>query len=76
MSQAAYQIVADATEDILDEADALDEAVRIARARVAEGPTGELVSITHRGRAVRQLVRTAGGVAEEVIGEPTGRGVS
>ena len=76
MNRAAYQIVSETTEDRLDEADTLDEAIRLARAMLADWPAGEPVQIELRGRVIRQLVQTAGGVAEEVVGEPAGRSVN
>jgi hypothetical protein len=61
-----YCIISEATEDRFDEVDNLDEAIRIARTIVRDGQTGDLVSIEHHGRVIRQLVLTPDGrVAEE-----------
>lgn len=76
MPRTLYQVVSDTSEDVFDEADSLDEAVRLARVLVADRPSGEAVLVTQSGRVVRQLQLTAGGhVVEETVGE-AGRGAS
>jgi hypothetical protein len=66
MTRGAYHIISETTEDRFDEVDRLDEAIRIARGLVKEGPAGEPISIEHNGRVIRQLVLTPEGVVEEV----------
>jgi hypothetical protein len=66
MARGTYYIISETTEDRLDEAESLDEALRIARDLVREGQTGDPVSIEHNGRVIRQLVRTPAGEVEEV----------
>jgi hypothetical protein len=65
MTRHAYSIISETTEDRFDEADSLEEALRIARRLVNECEAGDPVSIEHHGRVVRQLVRTPAGVVEE-----------
>ena len=65
MTRDLYYIVSETTEDRFDETDSLDEAIRIARSLVKEGPSGEPVSIEHNGRVIRQLVLTPQGEVEE-----------
>ena len=65
MTQGTYYIVSEITEDRFDEADSLDEALRIARVVVKEGRVGEPVSIEHNGKVIRQLVLTPDGEIEE-----------
>jgi hypothetical protein len=66
MNVNGYCVISEATEDRFDEVDSLDEAIRIARAVVRESRTGDLISIEHHGRVIRQLVLTPDGrVAEE-----------
>lgn len=68
MNPNAYCILSEPTEDRYDEADSLEEAVRIARGLLQEGQAGDPISIEHRGRGVRQLVLMPDGkVSEEVI---------
>jgi hypothetical protein len=68
MNSNAYCVISETTEDRFDEADSLEEAVRIARAVVREGPAGDPVSIEYRGRVIRQMVLLPDGrVAEEEI---------
>jgi hypothetical protein len=66
MTRAAYHIISETTEDRFDEADSLDEALRIARGLVKESQAGDPVSIEHNGRVIRQLVLTPEGEVEEV----------
>jgi hypothetical protein len=66
MTRGAYYIISETTEDRFDEADSLDEALRIARSLVKESQAGDPVSIEHDGRVVRQLVLTSEGVVEEI----------
>ncbi len=65
MSQGTYYIVNETTEDRFDEADSLEEALRIARDVVKESQAGDPVSIEHNGRVIRQLVLTPEGEVEE-----------
>jgi hypothetical protein len=68
MNRNAYCIISETTEDRFDEADSLEEAIRIARAVARESQAGEPVSIEYRGRVIRQLVLMPDGkVAEEEI---------
>ncbi len=68
MSQNAYCIISETTEDRLDEAQTLEEALRIARALARESQAGDPVSIEHRGRVIRQLILLPDGrIAEEEI---------
>jgi hypothetical protein len=68
MSSSVYRIISETTEDRFDEADRLEEAIGIARVLVRESQAGELVSIEHRGRVIRQLVLMPDGrVSEEEI---------
>jgi hypothetical protein len=68
MNPNAYCIISETTEDRFDEADTLEEAVRIARSLALESQAGDPVSIEHRGRVVRQLVLMPdGSVSEEEI---------
>jgi hypothetical protein len=68
MKPNAYCIISETTEDRFDEADSLEEAIRIARAVVRESQAGDPVSIEHRGRVIRQLVLMPDGqVAEQEI---------
>jgi hypothetical protein len=66
MTRCAYYIISETTEDRFDEADSLDEAIRIARGLVKEGQAGDPISIEQNGRVIRQLVLTPEGVVEEV----------
>lgn len=64
----AYCIISETTEDRFDETDNLEEAIRIARTLVREGPAGDPVSIEHRGKVIRQLVLMPDGrVKEDVL---------
>ena len=65
MNRGAYYIISETTEDRFDEADNLDEALRIARGLVEEGKAGDPISIEHHGRVIRQLVLTPEGEVEE-----------
>jgi hypothetical protein len=68
MNPNGYCIISETTEDRFDEADSLEEAVRIARAVARESQAGDPVSIEHRGRVIRQLVLMPDGkVSEEEI---------
>ena len=76
MNRPVYQIVSELTEDRLDEADTLDEAVRLARGLAADAPAGDAVIVELDGRVVRRWVRAATGVVEEPVGGPAARGVN
>lgn len=65
MTPGAYYIISETTEDRFDEADSLDEALRIARGLVKEGQAESPVSIERNGRVIRQLVLTPDGKVEE-----------
>jgi hypothetical protein len=65
MSQGRYYIISETTEDRFDEAESLEEALRIAREVVKESQAGDPVSIEHNGRVIRQLVLTPDGEVEE-----------
>ena len=65
MPPGTYYIISETTEDRFDEADSLDEALRIAREWVKESQPGDPVSIEHNGRVIRQLVLTLEGEVEE-----------
>jgi hypothetical protein len=65
MSIEAYYITTENSEDRLDSAGTLQEAIRIARELAREGPVGDLLCIEHRGKHVRQLVRRPDGRVEE-----------
>ncbi len=68
MNPNAYCIISETTEDRFDEADTLEEAIRIARTLARESQAGDPVSIEHRGRVIRQLVLLPDGrVSEEEI---------
>ena len=68
MKANTYCIISETTEDRFDETNNLEEAIRIARAVVRERQAGDPVSIEHRGRVIRQLVRRSdGSVSEEEI---------
>jgi hypothetical protein len=68
MNPNAFCVISETSEDRFDEADSLEEALRIARAVAREGQAGDPVSVEHRGRVIRQLVLLADGtVAEEEI---------
>jgi hypothetical protein len=68
MNPNAFCIISETTEDRFDEADSLEEAIRIARALAHESQAGEPVSIEHRGRVIRQLVLMPDGrISEEEI---------
>ena len=67
MTRGEYSVISEATEDRYGEAESLDEALRIARGVVREGPANDSVSIEYGGRVVRQLVLTPDGVVEEVL---------
>jgi hypothetical protein len=68
MNTNAYCIISETSEDRFDEVDSLEEAIRIARTVARESVVGESVSIEHRGRVIRQLVRLPDGrVSEEEI---------
>lgn len=66
MHRGTYYIVSETTEDRFDEAESLEEALRIARDLVRGGKVGgDPVLIEHEGRVIRQLVRTPNGAVEE-----------
>jgi len=66
MTQGAYYIVSETTEDRFGEADNLVDALRLARNLVQESQTGDPLLIEHDGRVVRQFVLTPEGIVEEV----------
>jgi hypothetical protein len=64
----AYYITNETSEDRLDCAGTLQEALRIARGLAREGRPGEPLCIEHKGRNIRQVVLTPeGDVKEEVL---------
>jgi hypothetical protein len=65
MTRGTYYIISETTEDCFDEADSLDEALRIARDVVKESQAGDPVSIEYNGRVIRQLVLTPEGEVED-----------
>ena len=65
MTRGKYYIISETTEDRFDEADSLEEALRIARELVKESQAGDPVSIEHNGRVIRQFVLTPEGEVEE-----------
>jgi hypothetical protein len=65
MNRGTYDIISETTEDRFDEADSLEEALRIARGLVKESQAGDPVSIEHNGKVIRQFVLTPDGVVEE-----------
>ncbi len=66
MNPNAYCIISETTEDRFDEADSLEEALRIARTLARESQAGDPVSIEHRGKVIRQLVLMPDGrISEE-----------
>jgi hypothetical protein len=68
MNLNGYCIISETSEDRFDEADSLEEAIRIARSLARESQAGEPISIEHRGRVIRQLVLMPDGkVSEEEI---------
>jgi hypothetical protein len=68
MKPNVYCIISETTEDRFNEVDSLEDAIRIARALARESHAGDPISIEHRGRVIRQLVRMpAGSVSEEEI---------
>ncbi|HKI31574.1 MAG TPA: hypothetical protein VKA46_06880 [Gemmataceae bacterium] len=68
MTSDAYYIISETSEDRFDEADSLEEAVRIASSLARESQAGDPVCIEHRGKVIRQLVlRPNGSVEEEVL---------
>jgi hypothetical protein len=63
-----YHIISETSEDRFGETISLEEAVRLARSLARESQAGDPVSIEHRGKVIRKLVLTPGGiVAEEEI---------
>ena len=67
MARGAYSIISETTEDRFDEADSLDEALRIARDLVKESQAGDAISIEYNGRVIRQLVLSPEGEVEEAL---------
>ena len=66
MSQ--FYIINESTEDSFESVDNLQDAIRVAREVARQGQAGDPVSIEHRGRVIRQLVRMPDGrVSEEEI---------
>lgn len=65
MSHGTYSIVSEITEDRFDEAENLDEAIRIAQSVVKNSHAGDPISIEHNGRVVRQFVLTPDGDVKE-----------
>ena len=62
-----YCIIHETNEDRLDETKSLEEAIRVARSLAYEGPTGEPVSIEHRGKVIRQLVLRPDGMVKDIV---------
>lgn len=64
-----FCIVNENTEDTLDDADNLEDAIRLARKAATKGAAGEAVSVLESGgKAVRQFVLLQSGVvAEQVV---------
>ena len=65
MPNNAYYITSENSEDRLDCAENLADALRIARELVREGQAGDPVCIEHQGLTVRQLVLMPDGRIEE-----------
>src|SRR5262245_28867095 len=65
MARGTYFIISETTEDRFDEAENLDDAIRIAHGLVKKSQAGDPISIEHNGRVVRQFVLTPEGVVEE-----------
>ena len=65
MSVNAYYVTSENSEDRLDCADNLEDAIRIARELAREGQAGEPVCIEHRGLTIRQFVLMPDGRIEE-----------
>lgn len=61
-----YYVTRENSEDRLDAADNLPEAVRLARQWASEGETGEPVCIEHEGKNIRQFVRMPNGRIDEL----------
>ena len=63
-----HHVITEASENRFSETDSFEEAIRIARSAAREGQTGDLVSIEHQGKVIRQLrLLLNGSVAEEEI---------
>jgi hypothetical protein len=65
MPRNSYYITSESSEDRLDCADNLTEAIRIAREWIREAETGDAICIEHEGLVIRQLVLTPDGSIEE-----------
>ena len=63
----AYYITNETSEDRLDSATTLQDALRIARELVREGLAGDPVCIEHKGLTIRQIVMTPDGALEEEV---------
>jgi hypothetical protein len=66
MSSNLYRIISDVTEDHFGDTDNLEDAVRIARSVVRDGPAGEPISIEHKGFVIRQVVLQDDGTVTEL----------
>ena len=60
-----YYITNESSEDRLDCADNLSDAIRIARELAGEEQMGETICIEHKGLTIRQFVRKPDGKVEE-----------
>ncbi len=65
MASDTYYITRENSEDLLDCAATLQDAIRIARDLVHEGETGDPVNIEHKGLTIRQMVLMPDGTVEE-----------
>lgn len=64
----AYNLTNEISEDRLDRAGTLQEALRIARELVLQGKPGEVLCIEYQGRNISQVVLTPeGDVREETL---------
>ena len=70
-----FYVVNESTEDTLDSADNLPDAIRAAKEAARQGPAGDLVSVLDvGGQAVRQFVALPDGtVAEQAIARRVNR---
>lgn len=65
MPLSAFYITTENTEDRLDSADNLRDAIRIVRELAIEGQAGEPVCIEYNGKNIRQLVLMPDGKVKE-----------
>ncbi len=63
MSQ--FYINSEETEDTFEATDNLQDAIRIARRVVREGPTGDLIYIEHEGKSIWQFMLMPNGNVDE-----------